>query len=179
MQYSVWPPKVTRRSPMPSVSQTLWVLQKVESGIGCSDYTQPCTIFSLKDFCGSTALAMPESEETKGQINCQAQQTSQLVDSLVEQMCLEAWGTLWTWTPEGKRREERKQQILNPLRQGTICFKPNQHWFCFNANLWETAETLWWDMAEHVWDLPSAAMLSWARTGDYHWERTTLFGLFI
>ena len=44
--------------------------------------TQPYTVFSYKDFCGSTVLGTPESVGMNGQIDWQAQQISHIVCSL-------------------------------------------------------------------------------------------------
>ena len=56
------------------VTDSMNLLQKVESGMGCPTGTQPCTVFGCKDFCGSTALGTPESVAMNGQIDWQAQQ---------------------------------------------------------------------------------------------------------
>ena len=61
MQYNGYSPKVMYRLHMPSFSDSLNLLQRVESGMGCSTHTQPCSVFGYNDFCGSTALGMPES----------------------------------------------------------------------------------------------------------------------
>ena len=45
------------------------LLQKVESGMGSPTGTQPCTVFGYKDFCGSTVLGTPESVGMNGQID--------------------------------------------------------------------------------------------------------------
>ena len=50
------------------------LLQTVQSGMGCPDWPQPCTVFGCKDLCGCTALGTPESVGMNGQIDCQAQQ---------------------------------------------------------------------------------------------------------
>ena len=52
--------------------------------------TQPCTVFGYKDFCGSTALDMPESVGMNGQIDWQTQQTLHMVCSLAGKRCSEA-----------------------------------------------------------------------------------------
>ena len=50
-----------------------------------------------RDLCRTAALAVSESEGMNRQIDWQAQRTSQRVYSWAEQICWEAWGTLWTW----------------------------------------------------------------------------------
>ena len=72
------------------LTDSMNLLQKVESGMGCPTGTQPCTVFSYKDFCGSTVLGTPESVGMNVQIDWQAQQISHLVCSLAGQRCSEA-----------------------------------------------------------------------------------------
>ena len=52
--------------------------------------TQPCTVFSYKDFCGSTVLGTPESVGMNGQTDWHAQQISHRVCSLAGQRYSEA-----------------------------------------------------------------------------------------
>ena len=52
--------------------------------------TQPCSVFSYKDFCGSTVQGTPEYVGTNGQTDRQAQQISHLVCSLARQSSFEA-----------------------------------------------------------------------------------------
>ena len=79
-----------------SSSDSMNLLQKVESGMGCPVWqpipsgTQPCTVFGYKDFCGPTVLGTPESVGMNGQIDWQALQISHLVCSLAGQRCSEA-----------------------------------------------------------------------------------------
>ena len=42
--------------------------------------------------------------------------------------------------PEGKRSGERKRSTFHPPRSTTICVQPGKYWYCFEGNLGETAE---------------------------------------
>ena len=70
------------------LTDSMNLLQKVE--LAALTGTQPCTVFGLKDFCGSTALGTPESVGMNGQLDSQAQQILHLVCSLAGQRCSEA-----------------------------------------------------------------------------------------
>ena len=72
------------------LTDSMNLLQKVESGMGCPDRHQPCTVFGYKDVCGSTVLGTPESVGMNGQIDWRAPQISHLVCSLAGQRCSEA-----------------------------------------------------------------------------------------
>ena len=51
------------------LTDSMNLLQKVKSGIGCPTGTQPCTVFGYKYFCGSTVLGKPESVGMNEQID--------------------------------------------------------------------------------------------------------------
>ena len=70
------------------LTDSLKLLQKVESRMGCPDWHSHA-VFSYKDVCGSTVLGTPESVGMNGQIDWQAQQISHLVCSLTGQRCSE------------------------------------------------------------------------------------------
>ena len=58
-QYRGSPPSVTHTLHMPLFSQTQWICCKMWSlEWAAPKGTQPCTVFSCKDFCWSSALAM-------------------------------------------------------------------------------------------------------------------------
>ena len=112
---------------MPSFLQTKWTSCKRWSlEWAAPTGTQPCTVFAYKDFCGSTAVGMPESVGMNGQIDWQAQQISHLVCSLVEQRCSEAWETFWTLTGQSitaliawRKEEWRKEAAdIPPYKVG-------------------------------------------------------------
>ena len=72
------------------LTDSMNLLQKVESGMGCPDWHTAITVFGYKDFCGSAVLGTPESVGMNGQIDWQALQISHLVCSLAGQRCSEA-----------------------------------------------------------------------------------------
>ena len=95
--------------------------RKAEFGMSCPDWTQTCTVFNYKDFCGSTVLGTPESVGMNGHIDLQAQQISHLIYSLAGQRCSEAWGTFSTWTGQSipaliawRKDEWRKEAVDIP-----------------------------------------------------------------
>ena len=60
------------------------LLQKWRLGSAAPTDTQACAIFGCKDYCGSTALAKPESEGMNGQIKLASTAEINLVRSLEE-----------------------------------------------------------------------------------------------
>ena len=61
------------------LTNTMNLLQKVESGMGCPDWHTAMHSLRLQSFCGSNALGIPESVGMNGQIDWQALQISHLV----------------------------------------------------------------------------------------------------
>ena len=139
---------------MPSFSQTQWTsCKRCSLEWAAPTGTQPCTVFSYKDFCGSTVLGTPESVAMNGQIDWQAQQISHLVCSLAGQRCSEAWGTFSTQTSQNitaltawRKEEWRKEaadippsKVDNDLcstRQILVLFR-GQPW----GDCWETGRS--------------------------------------
>ena len=72
------------------LTDSMNLLQKVESGMGCPDWHTAMQSLGYKDFCGSTVLGTPESVGMDRQIDWQAQQISHLVCGLAGQRCSEA-----------------------------------------------------------------------------------------
>ena len=72
------------------LTNSMNLLQKVESGMGCPDWHTVMHSLRLKDFCGFTVLCTPESVGMNGQIEWQAQQISHLDCNLAGQRCSEA-----------------------------------------------------------------------------------------
>ena len=120
-------------------------LQKLKSRMGCSDWHTAMHSLSLHRLCGSTALGIAELERMNGQKEWQAQQTSHLVCSLAGQRCLEAWGTLWTWTGQGRSIDRLKERGTEKGNNRRIPFRGhersvfNQTNNCFVGNFGETA----------------------------------------
>ena len=78
-----------------------------------------CSVFSCRDFCGSTAVGMPDSVGMNGQIDWQAQQIWHLVCCLAGQRCSGTWGTFWTWIVQSIaalitwRKEDLRKEAAN------------------------------------------------------------------
>ena len=72
------------------LTDSMNLLQKVESGMGCPDWHTAMHSLQLQRLLGSTVLGTPESVGMNGQIDWQAQQISHLVCSLAGQRCSEA-----------------------------------------------------------------------------------------
>ena len=64
------------------LTDSMNLLQKVESGMGCPDWHTAMHSLRLQRLLGSTVLGMPESVGMNGQIDWQAQQISHLVCNL-------------------------------------------------------------------------------------------------
>ena len=144
---------------MPSFSQTRWTCCKRWSLEWTAPTgTQPCTVFSCKEYCGSTALGI--SVGMNRQIDWQPQQISHLC-SLAWQRCSEAWGTFWTWTSQSItaliawRKEEwwkeaadippsKVENDLCSTRQILALFRGQPWW-----DSWETG----WSVYEPFWVL--------------------------
>ena len=67
------------------LTDSMNLLQKVESGMGCPRLAHSHAVSGYKDFCGSIVLGKPESVGMNGQIDWQAQQISHLICSLTGQ----------------------------------------------------------------------------------------------
>ena len=113
-----------------SFSQTQWIRCKRSSlEWAALTSTQPCTVFSCRDWCESTALVMPESKGMNRQADWQAQKTSQLVCSL-------AWASFWIWTTQGItvltawRKEKWRKEVANvpPSEIGNHLWNTKQTW---------------------------------------------------
>ena len=68
------------------LSDSMNLLQKMESGMGCPDWHEG-TVVDCQINCGRITLAVPESEKTNGQIDWQPQQTLQTVYNLAGKRC--------------------------------------------------------------------------------------------
>ena len=60
------------------LTDSMNLLQKVESGMGCPNWYTAMPVFGCKDFCGSTALGIRESVGMNRQVDWQGQQISHL-----------------------------------------------------------------------------------------------------
>ena len=114
--------------------------------------TRPCSAFGYKDLNWYSVLAMPEPKGMNGQTEWQTRHTSQLVDGLAGQKCLEAWGTVWTWADHNvtalvvRRQEERRKEVadISPSKTGNdLCSTRStsvqirwQHW----GDCWEAEQ---------------------------------------
>ena len=129
--------------------------------------TQPCTVFGCKDFCGSTALSMPEPSGMNGQIDWQAQQISHLVCSLAEQRCSEAWWSFWTWTGQSmtaliawRKEEWRKEAAGIPTSEvGNDLCSTRQTLALFREQPWGDC-----------WETGRSAIATYGATLSWNWN---------
>ena len=93
-----WPWSCRLRTPRRRrFSDSMNLLQKVESGMGCPDWHTAMQSLATKTSVDLLSWAPGVSGNEQAE-NWQAQQISHLVCSLAEQRCSEAWGTFRTWT---------------------------------------------------------------------------------
>ena len=122
------------------LTDSMNLLQKVESGMGCLDRHTVNTVFGCKDFYGSTALSTLESIRMNGQESSRYHIWSAAWQGRGAQR-LEELSEHGLTTLIGRRKEEwRKDAAFHPPRSGTICFQSDKRWYCFEGNLGETAE---------------------------------------
>ena len=127
------------------LTDSMNLLQKMGSGMGYPDWQHSHAVFGCKDFCGSIAQGMPESEGMNGQIDWQAQQLSHQVWQVVRAEMLRGLRNFLNMdgpeesqhrSPEGKRSGGRKQSTFRPPRSRTIRVQPNKHPALFREQPW-------------------------------------------
>ena len=164
---------------MPSFSQTQWTSCKRWSlEWAAPTGTQPCTVFSYKDFCGSTVLGTPESVGMNVQIDWQAQQISHLVCSLAWQRWLRGLRNfLSTDKPEHHSIDRLKERGVEKGSGRHSTLKGRERSVFNQANIGTVSRAtlgrLLRDGAERVWAFPSATMPSWAETENWNSNHTS------
>ena len=135
------------------LTDSMNLLQKVESGMGCPDWHTAMHSLRLQRLLW---IYCPGHAGVSG--NEQADRTGRQTG---KHSRYHIWSAAWQGrdaprreelsqhkqarasqhqSPEGKRSGERKQLTFHPLRSRTICVQPGKYWHCFKGNLGETAE---------------------------------------
>ena len=124
------------------LTDSMNLLQKVESGMGCPDWHTAMHSLRLQRllwiYCpNERADRLARTADTTSGLQLGRAEGAQRLEELSQHGQAR---TSQHWQPEGKRSGEKKRPTFHPPKSRTICDQPGKYWHCFEGNLGETAK---------------------------------------